>query len=1348
MRAEADNQIKGTVRTRRTRTGLLVCALVIVGLLASASAAFADTGVVSFFGGRGTIGGKFGGVAGVAVNQLGAGGVSAGDIYVLDGHRIQEFSRTGAFVRAFGLDVGGPGVDVCTAAASCQPGTASAAAGGILRALPSEPNREMLAIDQSTGDIFVNDIMARRVDVFSAEGVFEGGFGWNVKATGGAEELQFCTTASGCKQGTAGTGPGQFNITAVNEGTTGPEAIAVSPLNGHVVVADSINRRVSEFEPIRSGGAVTGVSFVRGYGWGAVDGAEEFQICTTSCHSPAPGAPPSQPSAPGQFGTSETLGNHYAPEGVAVGPHGTIYASEGNGIQAFTSEGDPLGFVSLEAESVHPRGTIVINEGDETMVFYATVTRDHVTRTGLFTFGLDGHFVEYFSGPQSFQGKAFDEVSGSMYFGLDHREERLETVGVFKLGEAVPPEATIEPATEVTGTTASLHGMVNPRELFTEYRFEYSTDGENWTAAISEQEREEEEEDRKNDEPGKRWLPAVDTPLPVDRKAEGLEGLTEYQVRLVATKLFSSGTGIGYGSLETGPAPALASAVTVSDVDSESALLSGTVNPENEDTTYEFQYVTEAEFAEGGFAHAGNAGSGTVAAAGAPVEVQTQLGGLTPGTGYVVRLVAENGTSPAAESPPTPFATYPRPIVGLPDGRAYEQASPVDKGGSDIQGGEYNVHAGEGGGAITFYVNGGLPNSGDTGGQQFPTYTALRDGGGWSSHGLLPPSRLGRKAVLVGWSEDGSRSYSVVGEPGGDEALYRRDTATGQETLIADGVESELQGEGFVSTNVAGESADGNIVVFEAYEDLLPKARADKPNVYAWNATTGELTLVSVLPNGKSPIVGGIAGPYDWAFGNSVGAGGPAGGYYSREENVVSSAGTSVYFTDAITHQVYLRRLDAEETVQVSASRKTNGSGVNGADPLGPKPAAFLGASSDGSKSFFLSSEKLTNDATTGPNDEGRDLYRYDAATEALTDLVPDRGDPSGARVQAVLGISADGSAVYFLANGVLAEGASEGTCNASSGLPTSGKCNLYVWHEGQVELIAAEMEAGDRNSEATGRNWLPASAAGSSVLDPKVSTVSPDGSTLQFVSAQRLTSYDSGGHNEVYRYRLGAGLLCVSCNPSGLVATSGATLHKIPSGFTSAPPPNSPSRLRSMSRSGDRIVFQTEERLVPGDDNSTLDVYEWEADGSGSCTGAAGVPGGCLYLISTGQSPRPSYFVDADAELNNIFFLTAQQLVGQDTDELIDVYDARVGGGLASQNPPPPSPACEGEACRGPAQVAPPSIPRGTATFIGPPNPKRAHKHKQRHRRHKRHHHGHKKRHPHGKKHGKRHHGKRKGKH
>jgi hypothetical protein len=161
----------------------------------------------------------------------------------------------------------------------------------------------------------------------------------------------------------------------------------------------------------------------------------------------------------------------------------------------------------------------------------------------------------------------------------------------------------------------------------------------------------------------------------------------------------------------------------------------------------------------------------------------------------------------------------------------------------------------------------------------------------------------------------------------------------------------------------------------------------------------------------------------------------------------------------------------------------------------------------------------------------------------------------------------------------------------------------------------------------------------------------------------------------------------------------------------------------RTLSADGDRVFFESTEPLVASDTNgaegcpretttttnrpySCQDVYEWEAEGTGSC--AEDVQGGgCLYLLSAGTSNNASFLVDASTTGDGAFLITRSQLVGQDGDGLYDVYDARVGGGLAAQNPPRPPAPCEGEACKAAAPPAPGAPSPATQSFTGPANPK-----------------------------------------
>jgi hypothetical protein len=137
----------------------------------------------------------------------------------------------------------------------------------------------------------------------------------------------------------------------------------------------------------------------------------------------------------------------------------------------------------------------------------------------------------------------------------------------------------------------------------------------------------------------------------------------------------------------------------------------------------------------------------------------------------------------------------------------------------------------------------------------------------------------------------------------------------------------------------------------------------------------------------------------------------------------------------------------------------------------------------------------------------------------------------------------------------------------------------------------------------------------------------------------------------------------------------------------------------RNLSPDGNRVFFESDDALLPTDTNGKTDVYEWEAEGKGSCE----TEGGCIYLISSGRSTDPSWFGDASESGDDVFIFTTQQLVPDDRDRLADVYDASVDGGLASQHALAP-PTCSTSAC----QANPPPPPDQTpasASFKGPGN-------------------------------------------
>jgi hypothetical protein len=121
----------------------------------------------------------------------------------------------------------------------------------------------------------------------------------------------------------------------------------------------------------------------------------------------------------------------------------------------------------------------------------------------------------------------------------------------------------------------------------------------------------------------------------------------------------------------------------------------------------------------------------------------------------------------------------------------------------------------------------------------------------------------------------------------------------------------------------------------------------------------------------------------------------------------------------------------------------------------------------------------------------------------------------------------------------------------------------------------------------------------------------------------------------------------------------------------------------RAISENGEYIMFATSEKLQNGDENKAPDVYEWH--------------NGTVGMISDGHAPHGvgseiTPVAAMSASGSDIFFATPTALVGQDTDVLGDVYDARTGGGFPRPAFGPSCPSESEEGCQG-KESAPPSF-------------------------------------------------------
>jgi hypothetical protein len=180
------------------------------------------------------------------------------------------------------------------------------------------------------------------------------------------------------------------------------------------------------------------------------------------------------------------------------------------------------------------------------------------------------------------------------------------------------PRSVTEKAQSIQSTKAVLRGAVNPYGSVTKVHFEYGTTASYGTSTANE------------------TMGSGEALLPVARAISGLTLGATYHYRLVA----ESEGGVSYGADQTfktfDARPIVATQAAVGFTPS-GARLSGTVNPNNLDTTYTFEYGPTTSYGSQVPVTPKSIGAGTSA-----VAVSEALSGLSPKTTYHYRLVATN----------------------------------------------------------------------------------------------------------------------------------------------------------------------------------------------------------------------------------------------------------------------------------------------------------------------------------------------------------------------------------------------------------------------------------------------------------------------------------------------------------------------------------------------------------------------------------------------------------------------------------------------------------------------------------------------------------------------------------
>jgi hypothetical protein len=534
---------------------------------------------------------------------------------------------------------------------------------------------------------------------------------------------------------------------------------------------------------------------------------------------------------------------------------------------------------------------------------------------------------------------------------------------------------------------------------------------------------------------------------------------------------------------------------------------------------------------------------------------------------------------------------------------------------------------------------------------------------------------------------------------------------------------------------VQGLSADGSRVVFRLIE------------------VEGEVGAAGSWVFPGSPGVGGVGSLLEYAgVGNSVPIpvgveddGLPAGGCASQAlggvlrsqaevvaggnvstwtHNAISENGKTIFFSALCggQYEIFARVDNGEPGAHTVAVSEPTVEGCAACDTaLGVRsPGYFVGASRDGSKVFFTSKQPLLEGAS------GENLYEYNLsapAGERVVRISRSKGVASPS-VEGVLQVSEDGSHVYFVATGVLTENP-----NSQGEKATAGLDNLYVYdcESRSMAFIAtlsgndAELWQGDTDSPI-----------------PKDSDLTLNGRFLVFASHTLLTLDDKSTAAQIFEYdaltgalvrvsigeesykedgnmQLAPNLLGEANIDASFVNPNDAALSEFPADYEAPYAAAAYGRelvVAEDGSGGSYVFFESSDALVEGAlDHVQVHPVGVQGEDLEKQFGAIYAKNvyeyhdGQVYLISDGRDVSAGeklsnvQLLGTDPSGRDVFFTTTDQLVGEDTDSQLDIYDARIDGGF----PEPPAPVeCSGDTCQGALSTPPVLLSPGSEFQAG----------------------------------------------
>ncbi len=682
------------------------------------------------------------------------------------------------------------------------------------------------------------------------------------------------------------------------------------------------------------------------------------------------------------------------------------------------------------------------------------------------------------------------------------------------------------------------------------------------------------------------------------------------------------------------------------------------------------------------------------------------------------------------------------PSANLPDCRAYEQVTPVEKEGGLFTGTAMGPGS-EGTPNVVVRSFAGIDGVQDDNGLEGALYSIERTASGWATSPLPPPASeyqtsliAGGTLTYLGESLDGrlvlwqgrrvgqsdNRVDFWVSGPGG----VVEDVGPLTPPNTPDDTVNEITNLSGLKIDPVGESADFSHIFYQTapsfaagfhfwpFDETRETSDREKTDFYPRVEDLYEF----VGRNDSAPMLVGVnnEGKLISDCGTELGAGSDLESPMDRYQhfalhNAVSFDGETVFFTSAAcgsapaANELFARVGNGTPGARTVAISEPSVSDCAACDTsaVSVEPAFFQGASTDGSKVFFVTRQPLLG------GDGSANIYEYDFDAPPGEKIIRVSGgdatvsDPT-AEVQGIVQTSQDGSHVYFVASGVLTKNP-----NAQGQVAHAGANNLYMFERdaqypsGRTVFIA-DLSQGDQKLWTVAHNVVGAEVVRSNIT--------PDGRFLVFTSmTEHLTPDDASTAAQVFEYDAAAGSLTrVSIgqdgyNDNGNMSSAEASI--LSPLYPETSDPIVYSTYMTVSADGSYVFFESADGLTPQALNQVI-IGEEQGIEQGAKVYAENVyeyHDGNVYLISDGRDLSEAFGASAvhllgtDESGADVFFSTADPLAPSDIDSNMDIYDARVDGGF-------PAPAvkqqCAGDECQGVLSAAPVLLAPGSEFQAG----------------------------------------------